>query len=278
MKARRVVKKKGNKGFTLVEVIVVLVILAILAAILIPSMIGWIKKAQDSSLITECRTVVLAAQTTAVELYTDGTLSDEGLYGRRDEIIELAEVDGTIVEITCDVESATITRLLYKAANGKYVLYENGKYTVSDDGTAGNSASGYLKTSLSLLSDAQKIQNNKHLWENLLDAFKTAYGGAYPSLSDTEKEILNGVSDRDALVWKPTLLKQGDGQYSLMMIAAKDEAASKNNAYMIYYNGSYYYHTNGKNQNSKYVDDRGRFDLSTLEIPVKNDDYWVKVE
>ena len=34
-----------KKGFTLVEVIVVLVILAILAAILVPSMVGWIDKA-----------------------------------------------------------------------------------------------------------------------------------------------------------------------------------------------------------------------------------------
>ncbi|MDO4546064.1 MAG: prepilin-type N-terminal cleavage/methylation domain-containing protein, partial [Bacillota bacterium] len=38
-------QKKNKKGFTLVEVIVVLVILAVLAAILIPSMIGWIDKA-----------------------------------------------------------------------------------------------------------------------------------------------------------------------------------------------------------------------------------------
>ncbi|MBQ1326631.1 MAG: type II secretion system protein, partial [Eubacterium sp.] len=38
--------KKNNKGFTLVELIVVLVILAILAAVLVPALLGYIDKAK----------------------------------------------------------------------------------------------------------------------------------------------------------------------------------------------------------------------------------------
>ena len=37
-------KKNTNKGFTLVELIVVLVILAILAAILVPALLGYIDR------------------------------------------------------------------------------------------------------------------------------------------------------------------------------------------------------------------------------------------
>lgn len=42
----------GKKGFTLVEIIVVLVILAILAAILVPSMVGWIDNAQAKACLS----------------------------------------------------------------------------------------------------------------------------------------------------------------------------------------------------------------------------------
>ena len=39
--------KRRNRGFTLVELIVVLVILAILAALLIPALLGYIDRARE---------------------------------------------------------------------------------------------------------------------------------------------------------------------------------------------------------------------------------------
>ena len=62
-------KMKNKKGFTLVELIVVLVILAILAALLIPALTGYIDKANKEKVVSECRMVVMAAQTEASELY-----------------------------------------------------------------------------------------------------------------------------------------------------------------------------------------------------------------
>ena len=62
-------KLKNKKGFTLVELIVVLVILAILAALLVPALTGYIDKANQEKVIAECRSVVVAAQTTASEYY-----------------------------------------------------------------------------------------------------------------------------------------------------------------------------------------------------------------
>ncbi|MBO5610380.1 MAG: type II secretion system protein [Eubacterium sp.] len=61
--------KKNNKGFTLVELIVVLVILAILAAILVPALLGWIDKAREKSVTTNAEAALVAAQGLATEQY-----------------------------------------------------------------------------------------------------------------------------------------------------------------------------------------------------------------
>ena len=50
-------KLKDKKGFTLVELIVVLVILAILAALLVPSLTGYINRAKKQELISQTRMV-----------------------------------------------------------------------------------------------------------------------------------------------------------------------------------------------------------------------------
>lgn len=60
---------RKKAGFTLVEVIVVLVILAILAAVLIPTLTGYIDKAKGKAVVAEARGVYLAAQTAVSEQY-----------------------------------------------------------------------------------------------------------------------------------------------------------------------------------------------------------------
>ncbi|MBR3575035.1 MAG: type II secretion system protein [Lachnospiraceae bacterium] len=70
--------KKNNKGFTLVELIVVLVILAILAAILTPALLGYIDRARAEKDYSTAQTVRVAAQAAIDQAYGDGVKPDDG--------------------------------------------------------------------------------------------------------------------------------------------------------------------------------------------------------
>ena len=71
--------KKNNKGFTLVELIVVLVILAILAAILVPTLLGYIDRARSEKDFSTAQTVRVAAQSVIDQAYGEGYLADVAL-------------------------------------------------------------------------------------------------------------------------------------------------------------------------------------------------------
>lgn len=112
MKAMKL--RKNKKGFTLVEVIVVLVILAILAAILIPTLTGYIDKANEKAVMAEARSAVMAANTLVAEKYAGGSVTvDEA------NIAELAEL-----------ASSDITSLSVGSGYIKSLTYDNGTYHV----------------------------------------------------------------------------------------------------------------------------------------------------
>ena len=131
-------KLKNKKGFTMVELIVVLVILAILAALLVPALTGYIDKANQEKVIAECRSVVMAAQTTASEYYGLGKASELTGSNNQDAIDQINKLAEVPMTTNGSGETATTTpKWFYKITIGT-VNGENNvvKSVVFDDGTS----------------------------------------------------------------------------------------------------------------------------------------------
>ena len=67
---------KCRQAFTLVELIVVLIILAVIAAMLVPALTGYIKRAKKDKALTGADTARVACQAIMTELYGLGPVAE----------------------------------------------------------------------------------------------------------------------------------------------------------------------------------------------------------
>lgn len=105
--------KKGlqsNKGFTLVELIVVLVILAILAAILVPALLGYIDRAKGQQVVLNAKSYLTAAQAEFSSMYAKD----------KDPVTSIAASDKERIFDTADVPCDGFIAYVKSATSDKH--------------------------------------------------------------------------------------------------------------------------------------------------------------
>ncbi len=110
-------KKLNNKGFTIVELVIVVAVIAILAAVLIPTVSGLVKTAQTSADVTLVKNVNLILATER---------ATEGKNATMQEALDDAFDGGYDVKKLTPTNSDNL--ILWDQESDNFVLYANGKY------------------------------------------------------------------------------------------------------------------------------------------------------
>ena len=135
-----------DKGFTLVEMIVVLVIIAVLASAIVPSLTGYINRANKEKAVSETRSLVMAAQTVISDAYANGSLDailKQEAPGDADTIAEIRELagfpqgeqDSTRHFVATVSGTGEIVKLEYLYADEEACVYNGQSATYSTDET-----------------------------------------------------------------------------------------------------------------------------------------------
>ena len=141
--------KKDQKGFTLVELIVVLVILAIMAALLAPALLGYIDKARTSKYLEECRSISTAVQAILDEHYAKGSGQADfgadktkGDWKELNDLVYPTEVTSITVQYKTDAVDSkkdylmkNISALTFKSQDGSTITanqHEDGEWEVTN--------------------------------------------------------------------------------------------------------------------------------------------------
>jgi type IV pilus assembly protein PilA len=123
-------RKNRKKGFTLVEIIVVLVIIAILMAALAPVMIGWIREARDSSLISEGRIGLTSIQALVADAQSRSTASPPVVNAGTAVVGNVAADNATSLNnLVADGRNRMVNLLTGRAATDTDALAYAGRYT-----------------------------------------------------------------------------------------------------------------------------------------------------
>lgn len=124
-------KKLNNKGFTLIEIVIVIVIIAILAAMLVPSLTQWIDKSKMKTFTSACGTIKTAASSAVANAYAETG-------------VKAFNADTMLNDVSADVGKTVVFN--QTPASGQYAImsydYANDTITIQDPTFTGTSTNG----------------------------------------------------------------------------------------------------------------------------------------
>lgn len=129
-------RKLNNKGFTLVEIVIVIVIIAILAAMLVPALTQWINKSKIKTFTSACGTIKTAAAAVIADDYAvdGGMVAADGTVTFTDDALEAIGNDVNKEVVAEEIGNADFAIVSYD--------YDDDTIEITDGTFTGTSTNG----------------------------------------------------------------------------------------------------------------------------------------
>lgn len=141
-------KTMGNKGFSLVELIVVIAIMAVLVGVLAPQFIRYVEKSRESTDIQNIQQIMTAVEASAADGTTTGDVTIE-ITTTKTAASERALTDNGISSLQLKSEKWGKVQLKYEGSTNSWKVYQEKTkaasgapyHTIADEVGATNSTS-----------------------------------------------------------------------------------------------------------------------------------------